>query len=132
MGSLPETSPWGAVGDAVALYDHAHYGLSTVTMTRVKKLTATQVVVESHDRRFRRDDGSAWGNRHGGTKLMRPESREVQDAVAAWAVRMMGTPLSKAVRDVRSRDGALRALQQISAMVRETADKLGVNHADLV
>lgn len=126
------TTPWGAVGDVVALYNKYYYGVPTVAFAKISRLTATQVLVGGNNRRFRRDDGSEWGNRRDGAKLMRPEAREVRDAIAAEAVRALATPLSKAVRDVRSRDGALQALQLVSAMVREAAGKLGVNHVDLV
>ena len=127
-----ETSPWGAVGDMVALYNAYHYGVPTVAFAKIERLTTTQVVVGSNGRRFRRDDGSEWGNRHGGATLMRPEAREVQDAIAAGTVRALATPLSKMLGEVRSRGEALRALHRARQMLREAAIELGVNHADLV
>lgn len=125
-----ETTPWGGVGDTVAIYEAGSIGPASVHFAKIDKVTATQVVVGT--RRFRREDGRERGATYHGARLRRPEERDVQDVVAAWAVRMMGIPLGKAVQNVRSRDGALRALQEISRLVRETADKLGVNHADLV
>lgn len=132
MATPPETTRWGAVGDTVALYNSYHYGLPTVVMVKINRLTATQVVVGGNDRRFRRDDGSEWGNRQGKTVLMRPEAAEVQNAIAARIVRALETPLAKAVGGVRNRQQALQALHHARQLLREAAIELGVNHADLL
>jgi predicted alpha/beta-hydrolase family hydrolase len=133
MNKPSETSPWGAAGDIVAIYELLNQGPARVELRRISRVTATQVVVDrSHGLplRFRRDDGRLLGDYYG-QRLKSPESREVQDALAAHTILGLGNPLGAALKGVRNRTDALKALHELNRIVLETADELGVNRADL-
>ena len=105
------TTDWPKTGDKVAVCDTGRLGTSMrVTVTTVARLTATQIVLDNHPTRFRRDNLREVGAHYGGVLLPLDDNRVIQarararfnTARADIDAVFHGVPLSASPSDLRA------------------------------
>lgn len=111
-------------GDKVAVVETAYTG-NVVYMLVVQRTTATQIVMEGRNTRYRREDGGVHGQRHTNGKLLHPLDPEVVAAQHGMLMRALAKEVAeRTVSRGKSAADYIKACREIELKSRQVAERI--------
>jgi len=126
VNEVRETTPWGGVGDEVAISFRYSHGRA-VRMSRIERLTKTQIIT-TRGERFRRDTGrqvGATGTWDSPDSLGRPDEPWVINALARQELEALMGRLKVCATGKRERVQVLNALRAMRYEIARAWQTLG-------